>query len=113
VKNGDWQRVKDIVAGALPRAEPQRSAYVAAACGGDAALRAQVESLLAAAVAAADLYESPTLSVVPRTASDASRPKPGAHSLQPNSPEASLAERVRFERRPDRAPGRRRRGAGV
>jgi hypothetical protein len=68
VTHDEWQRVKDIVAGALPLAEPHRSAYVAAACGAEVALRAQVESLLAAAVAAADLYESPTLSVDGRPA---------------------------------------------
>jgi hypothetical protein len=78
VTRDEWGRVKDIVAGALPRAEPHRSAYVAAACGGDAALRAQVESLLAAAVAAADLYESPTLSVDARNARPGRKRRPAA-----------------------------------
>ncbi|MEM9381314.1 MAG: serine/threonine-protein kinase [Planctomycetota bacterium] len=41
-----WERVKEIVADALEREPAARRAYVDTACGGDAALRAEVDSLL-------------------------------------------------------------------
>jgi tetratricopeptide (TPR) repeat protein len=47
-----WRRVEEIVAGALDRAAGDRQPFVAGACGTDAALRAEVESLLAEADAA-------------------------------------------------------------
>lgn len=43
-----WARVERIFAGALERAPEARAGYLAAQCGGDEALRAEVESLLAA-----------------------------------------------------------------
>ena len=43
----DWPRVKRVLEGALAREGADREAYLAEACGSDAALRAQVESLLA------------------------------------------------------------------
>ena len=63
----EWERVKDVVAGALSQPESGRRAYVAEQCGSDGAIRQQVESLLAAATAAAELYESGVLSVDGRT----------------------------------------------
>ncbi|MEP6621095.1 MAG: serine/threonine-protein kinase [bacterium] len=44
-----WQLVKAVVADALELPLPERGAYVERACGDDAALRAEVESLLASA----------------------------------------------------------------
>jgi hypothetical protein len=44
----DWQRVKRVLAGALAREGADRQAYLANACGTDAALRARVDTLLAA-----------------------------------------------------------------
>ena len=44
----DWERAKDILDAALELPAAERSAYVAAATGGDAALAREVESLLAA-----------------------------------------------------------------
>ncbi|MEM1450841.1 MAG: serine/threonine-protein kinase [Planctomycetota bacterium] len=41
-----WERVKEIVADALEREPGERRAYVDSACGGDAALRVEVDSLL-------------------------------------------------------------------
>jgi hypothetical protein len=43
-----WPRVKEIFHDALERAPAERSRFVAEACGGDAALQAEVERLLAA-----------------------------------------------------------------
>ena len=42
-----WQRVKEIFQTALDRAPGERSAFLAQACGGDEALRKEVESLIA------------------------------------------------------------------
>src|SRR5262245_60455877 len=42
-----WQRVTEIFHAALARETGQRAAFVAEACGGDAALQADVETLLA------------------------------------------------------------------
>ena len=42
-----WRQVKAVVQEALARPAPARTAFVAEACGDDAALRAEVESLLA------------------------------------------------------------------
>jgi hypothetical protein len=63
VTRDEYARLKDIVAAALARPDVERSAYVAARCGNDPATRVEVESLLAAAVRAALLYEDPTLLV--------------------------------------------------
>src|SRR5262245_31726814 len=43
-----WQRVKPILASLLERPESERAAALEAACGGDAELREEVRSLLAA-----------------------------------------------------------------
>ncbi|GJG85396.1 hypothetical protein tb265_05770 [Gemmatimonadetes bacterium T265] len=48
-----WRAVDRVVQGALDRAPAERPAFVDAACAGDAALRAEVTSLLAAADAGA------------------------------------------------------------
>src|SRR5438132_9645710 len=42
-----WQKVKEIFQGALDRAPGERSAFLSSACGGDEALRKEVESLIA------------------------------------------------------------------
>ena len=59
----NWSQVKDIVAGALSQPESERAAYLNEQCGADTAMRSEVESLLAAAVQAADLYEDLTVLV--------------------------------------------------
>jgi serine/threonine-protein kinase len=43
-----WQRVKHVLVGALERPRHERAAFLDDACAGDSALRAEVESLLAA-----------------------------------------------------------------
>ncbi|GJG88098.1 hypothetical protein tb265_32790 [Gemmatimonadetes bacterium T265] len=54
-----WDAVMALFEAALDRPAGDRPAFVAAACGGDAALRAEVESLLAADAGAADFLEPP------------------------------------------------------
>src|ERR1700752_3782078 len=56
----EWQRVKAITSGALGVPERERASFVAAHCP-DAALQAEVLSLLDAAVAAEDLFETSPL----------------------------------------------------
>ena len=43
-----WRRIRDVLHAALERPPEQRSAYLAAACGADVELRAEVESLVGA-----------------------------------------------------------------
>ena len=54
-----WPRVKAIVSGALDLPALERTAYVSSACGDDAGLRDEVESLLAAHGKADTFLEAP------------------------------------------------------
>src|SRR5215472_920425 len=54
-----WQKIKEIVGQALEREPAQRVAFVDAACAGDGALRAEVESLLAAHAGSDNLSRDP------------------------------------------------------
>jgi hypothetical protein len=59
----EYARLKQIVAGALACPDAERSIFLSEHCGVDSTLRVEAESLLAAAVRAATLYEDPTLLV--------------------------------------------------
>src|SRR5579871_5861254 len=52
-----WQRIKELVGEAALQAPADRRAFLDAACAGDADLRREVESLLAAYDRAGDLFE--------------------------------------------------------
>jgi serine/threonine-protein kinase len=52
VDSGRWQQVEELFHAALERPGDERTAFVERSCGGDAELRAEVESLLAASPAA-------------------------------------------------------------
>ena len=54
-----WERVEAIYHAALPLAADERAAYLAGACGGDAALLREVSTLLAADVGAEDFLREP------------------------------------------------------
>ncbi len=54
----DWPRVKRVLEGALACEDGEREAFLALACAGDASLRAQVDTLLAARVRAGDFLET-------------------------------------------------------
>src|SRR2546428_22712 len=58
-----WTQVKALFAEALDRAPDARSAFLAAACPDDAALRHEVEGLLAADAEAASFIEEPAMLV--------------------------------------------------
>ena len=55
----DWPRVKRVLEGALAREGADRQAYLAEACGTDAALRARIDVLLAAGDRAGTFLETP------------------------------------------------------
>jgi serine/threonine protein kinase/tetratricopeptide (TPR) repeat protein len=70
----DWPRVKEIFQAAIERAPGTRAAFVIEECGGDAALRAEVERLVAAHDRAGSFIEqSPAAAREPRQASLAGR----------------------------------------
>ena len=54
-----WPQIKEIFHAALEREPQERSAFLAAACRGDAVLRTEVERLLTAHMAAASFIEPP------------------------------------------------------
>ncbi len=56
-----WQRVKDILAEALERPMGERAAFLREACGGDTALRLEVESLLLADQDAGEFLTVPAI----------------------------------------------------
>jgi serine/threonine protein kinase len=57
-KREQWQKIKEIVAAALERTPEQRPPFVSQACGDDASIRAEVESLLSAYESSLGLSES-------------------------------------------------------
>ena len=59
-----WQRVEEIFAQAIDGAPADRAALLDDACAGDAALRAEVESLLAAEASALGFIESPAIDIL-------------------------------------------------
>src|SRR5262245_5561842 len=54
-----WQQLESLYHAALARPAGERAAFLAEACGDDASLRAEVESLIAQADGAASFLESP------------------------------------------------------
>ena len=66
-----WAQVTAVFQEALERDETARAAYLEAACAGDAQLRAEVESLLAAHQAAGRFAEGSPLEALPPSAVEA------------------------------------------
>jgi serine/threonine-protein kinase len=56
-----WQRIEQLFESALQLAPEERDSFLDEACGGDQALRAEVDSLLAAAPEAKGFFEEPAL----------------------------------------------------
>ena len=71
------ERVKTILAEAIEKVGPDRRAFLDQACGNDASLRAEVESLLAAAEQAGEFLVSPTAGA-PAAGEGPLRERPGA-----------------------------------
>jgi eukaryotic-like serine/threonine-protein kinase len=61
--NDRWQQIKELYHAALEREEGQRAAYLHEVCAEDAALRQEVESLLAQGTGGDGFLESPAIEV--------------------------------------------------
>ena len=68
-----WNRVKEVIEAALDRAPDERGAFVLRTCGDDGALRAEVESLLAAIEQAGTFIDRPALHSLAPSAALATR----------------------------------------
>src|SRR5688572_22327325 len=79
----DWPRVKRVLEEALACEGADREAYLAETCGTDAALRAQVETLLAAQDQAGAFLETPAALLLeePRAREDLSGRAVGPYRL--------------------------------
>ncbi len=78
----DWPRVKRVLEGALAREGADRQAYLAEACGTDAALRARVDILLAAGDRVGTFLETPAAVLLDaRRAEDLSGRSVGSYQL--------------------------------
>ena len=83
-----WRRVKETVQAALARPPAERAAFILHSCGDDAALRAEVESLLAAIDQAGSFIDRPALhsSQIATILADGCRPGAGRRALEPGRP---------------------------
>src|SRR5262245_21720085 len=89
-----WQAVKALLDGALRRSPGERSAFLVEACGADAALRAEVESLLAVGDGASGFLEpDQSHRSVPEPVEDAAGPSEALAALR-----AALGGRYAIER---------------
>lgn len=75
-----WTRIKAVFSEALEYPEDGRSAYLNQTCGGEAALRQEVESLLASEAAASGWMETPAAGLLPALTEAAPVPR-----LQPGT----------------------------
>src|SRR5438128_5526598 len=87
----DWSRVRETFEGALAFPADARPAYLSRTCGGDTALRQQVEALLASHERANSFLETPAVPPLPdaQTARlkgsriDPYRQGEGSHAMTP------------------------------
>ncbi len=71
MEHARWQRIKEILDEALERPPEERAAHVEAACAGDAALRREVEALLASYAQASQFFgemQAPAGALLPQAA---------------------------------------------
>ncbi|MFZ5542863.1 MAG: hypothetical protein ACOZJZ_04845, partial [Pseudomonadota bacterium] len=76
-----WQRVKGLLADALERPPQQRQRFIDEAAGGDAALRAELNALVAAAGATGSLLDQPPAELT-------------LHALQAHAEQSWIGRRV-------------------
>jgi len=69
-----WQQIEALYHAALKLEPSQRAAFLEEGCGGDAELRGEVESLLAADAQAQDFIESPALDMAAQALTEADPP---------------------------------------
>ena len=76
-----WQEISQLYHDVLARDESQRAGFLAAACGGDEALRREVESLLTEERSAADFLARPAMDMAARViAQDNNQPGIGSRN---------------------------------
>ena len=78
-----WKQVSDLFHAALQRDPSERPAWLAAACGGDDALRREVESLLAMHDSSGDFLETPAWGVAPELMLDDPSPNLAGRMVGP------------------------------
>lgn len=78
VERARWQQLKELVADTLALPAPQRQAHIDAACGDDAALKAELESLVAAADGAGALDQPPAAALREALSAEAAAEPPDA-----------------------------------
>jgi eukaryotic-like serine/threonine-protein kinase len=78
-----WRQIKAIVNDALEQAPGSRARFLAEACGGDAALRAEVDSLLAHEEPAENFIEQPAFELPTTLTTDADRRPEPARRIGP------------------------------
>lgn len=84
MSSAQWQRVKQIVAEALERAQTDRTAYLDAACGDDATIRREVDSLLVSEPGAQALEQLPWADLTnPGSPVPPGREQPGTVTSRP------------------------------
>jgi eukaryotic-like serine/threonine-protein kinase len=81
-QDAQWPRIKQIVAGALDLPAQERAAYVAGSCGEDAALRREVESLLAAHQQAGTFLETPASVIAAAPVADLAGRTIGSYAIE-------------------------------
>ena len=70
-----WHQIRDLLADVIGQPSEDRSAYVAKVCDGDAAMQAELESLIAAhQVAEGGAFEKPIFGIISVEASDSHTP---------------------------------------
>ncbi|CAA9340811.1 MAG: hypothetical protein AVDCRST_MAG40-2390, partial [uncultured Gemmatimonadaceae bacterium] len=92
-----WRAVNALLQAALTRAPAERSGFVADACGADAALRREVESLLRVTVDDDFLERSPGIALPASSGAGDPVPAPEDHDAPPQAL-AALADRYAVER---------------
>ena len=89
-----WARVKEILADALEAPVADRAAFLESACAGDAALRREVEALLASEHAAGSFLDVSAM----EAAGLASASRSGAIASRASSPRAAWARSMKPRR---------------
>src|SRR5918911_4388740 len=81
MKPDEWQQLDKLFHSAMEREPGERQAFLAEACGGDDALRREVESLIAAHEQASRFIERPALEVEAQSLADEQAPSMVGQSI--------------------------------
>jgi eukaryotic-like serine/threonine-protein kinase len=87
-----WQKISQLYHDASSRDESERAAFLENACGGDAALRQEVNSLLALGLETIGGFESAALSIIASLLADGLAPSRGSSTLMSETDDPQLRE---------------------